>query len=67
MRKPSLTKTIAIRGLLGCLISSAAGGLAVVASAQTSQTIRVVCYNIQDDTTLDGCQGTIALSVPSTA
>ena len=49
MQIPSLTKTIIIRGLLSCLALLVVGGIAVVASAQTSRTIRVVCYNIDAD------------------
>jgi hypothetical protein len=65
MQNPSLAKTILTRGLLSCLTLLVVCGVDVVASAQTSRTVRVVCYNIQDDT--DGfVSPTCGLIVPFT-
>jgi hypothetical protein len=44
----SIHPTIPLRILFGCTAIFAACGIAAVASART-QTLRVVCYNIEDD------------------
>ena len=42
-------KTVSIRVLLSCVVFFVACGIAGVASAQSTRTIRVVTYNIMDD------------------
>jgi hypothetical protein len=49
MQELSLTKTIVIRGLLSCLALLVISSITGVASAQTTMTVRVVCYNLDAD------------------
>jgi PKD repeat protein len=50
MKKNSLAKAVTARLLLGSITLLAACGIATVASAQsTTRTVRVVCYNMDDD------------------
>jgi len=64
MKKKLLLKIVIVRWLLGCLAAVVACGITAVASAQTTRTVRVVCYNIQADTTFT--TPTCGLIVPFT-
>ena len=50
MKNELLLKAMIVRCFLGCLAAVVACESAAVASAQTTRTVRVVCYNIQADT-----------------
>jgi PKD repeat protein len=50
MSKGILMKRGAIRVFFGWVAFLLVAGITAVASAQTTRTVRVVCYNIQDDT-----------------
>ena len=51
MNKARFMKSAVIRRCLGSMALLVVGGIAAVASAQTTRTVRVVEYNIQADTT----------------
>src|SRR5580658_3232958 len=65
MKMTPFLKRFAIRGSLGGMALLVVGGMTMVASAQTTRTVRVVEYNIQDD--VDGFTSpTCGLIVPFT-
>src|SRR5277367_6321769 len=63
MKKKFSMKRGANRVFLGRVAFVAVAGIAAVASAQT-RTLRIVEYNIQDDTSVETAQGTISVISP---